>query len=218
MPTTATEWLANNPGSLDQLDELLREADVPIEIWTEIPLWMKQEIAAQLAVSFSQPYWEDIARTTGGDAAKAIQQGLDNGWSIRKIADEMKDSLGDGKYAKRRALNIARTESGHALNGARKASMTRLMVDMGPEIPMRPEWLSVLAATTRDTHAILDGVPADDEGMWTLAGIRVPWPAYYALPPQERCNCMCTIVMSFGIKDSEAHRLIQEYYDRELAL
>ena len=197
MPTTATEWLADNPGDVAALDELMLGLadDVPIGIWTEMPQWMREEIAKELTVSFNQPYWEDIAKTTMGDAEKYLRQGLEEGWSIRRIASSMMESFmdpddpnGTGQYAKMRSLRIARTESGRALNGARRLSMDRLMEDMGDAVPMRPEWLSVLGTTTRDSHASLDGVPADKDGMWMLAGYRIPYPSHYTLPASESIN------------------------------
>jgi len=108
--------------------------------------------------------------------------------------------LGGGKYAGLRARNIARTESGNALNGARKAGMDKMMAELGPQMQgvMRPTWLSVLGSTTRDTHANLDGVPADKDGMWTLAGYRIPWPAHVSLPASERCNCFPAGVLVSG--------------------
>ncbi len=104
--------------------------------------------------------------------------------------------------------------SGNALNGARKVSMDELSEELGPEVPMRAEWLSVLGTTTRDDHADLDGVPEDEEGMWTLGGIRIPWPAHYSLPPGQRCNCQCTQVTAFGLGEEESLQLIQEHQER----
>lgn len=54
---------------------------------------------------------------------------------------------------------------------------------------MKLTWLSVLGTTTRATHAMLDGVPADEDGLWELGGVRVPWPGHWSLEAGERCNC-----------------------------
>jgi len=80
---------------------------------------------------------------------------------------------------------------------------------------MVPTWLSILSATTRDAHASLHEVPADKDGMWLLAGQRIPWPGYFTLPANQRCSCYCTIYMDFGMQEEEANLLIQEYYGRE---
>ena len=198
MPTTATEWLNDHPGDVESLVQLLVDSGTDIELLTDLPPSMQKEIASQLADTFQQDYWLDIHNTTMGDATTSLQKGLNDGWSIRKIAESMRDNFidpndpeGTKKYARRRSINIARTEAGHALNGARKASMNTLMEEMGGQVPMRPSWLSVLGATTRDTHAALDGVPADENGLWDLAGYMVPWPGYTSLPAELRCNCQC---------------------------
>jgi len=214
MPSTATQWLTENPGDLAALDELLQTAGVPIQLLMEYPQWMKEAIAEQLVDTFSQDYWYNISETTGGDAERILREGLEEGWSIRRMATELQQSLGGDAYARTRARNIARTESGHALNGARRAGMDSLVDEIGQQVPMKPTWMSVLGTTTRDSHANLDGVPADSDGMWELAGVRVPWPGHMDLPPSERCNCQCSITMEFGMKENEAQSLIDEYWQR----
>ena len=216
MPTTATEWLDTNPGDVSALEEMLQGSDMPFKVFTELPLSMKQEITKQLSGSFEQPYWADIAKTTGGDAEKYLRQGLRDGWSIRRIANTMASSFQEGtvKYARKRATNIARTEAANALNGARKSSMDLLAGDLGPQVPMRSVWLSVLGNTTRGNHADLDGVPADENGLWNLGGYMIPWPGHFSLPPEERCSCQCTITLELGMKKQEADQLIGEYEQR----
>jgi len=27
---------------------------------------------------------------------------------------------------------------------------------------------------------------------------RIPWPGYYGLPPEDRCNCRCSLISEFG--------------------
>jgi hypothetical protein len=122
---------------------------------------------------------------------------------------------GDGldEYYHHRGENIARTEAGNALNGARSAAMDRFE-DQVPGLVMKKEWLSVLGETTRDSHARLDGVPEGPDGMWELAGIRIPWPAHFELPAGERCNCQCTLTWGWGLGDDEAEHLIEEYNER----
>ncbi len=216
--TTATRWLDDHPGDATKLAELMADTGMDIGIVTKLPPSMQKEISNQLANTFRQPYWDDISKTTGGDAELSLQRGLREGWSIRKIAGNMRDRFidpndpkGTAKYARRRSLNIARTEAGNALNGARKASMNALMEELAGQVPMRAAWLSVLGTTTRDTHAALDGVPADEQGLWDLAGYKVPWPGHTSLPPELRCQCQCTINMEFGLRKEDAQQLINEY-------
>lgn len=213
MASTATEWLIENPGDVAALSEMFAELDdFTIGLWTEMPEWMKKEIAVQLQEVFEQDFWQGIAETTGKDAEQALKKGLEDGWSMRRIAKEMVESLGGDQYAKNRAMTIAKTEAGNALNGARKAASDKLKQDL-PMIGIRRFWLSVLGDTTRATHADLDGVPENDDGMWELSGVKIPWPSHFKLPPGERCNCQCTTVDEFGVSDDEAQELIDLYYE-----
>jgi hypothetical protein len=219
--TSATEWLDDHPGDVAILEEMLHEvADVPISVLTEMPQWMKQEIANQLTVTFKQPYWDDIHNATLGDAERVLERGLRDGLSIRQMADQMSTSFmgSTAKYAKMRATRIARTESTGALNAARRASMDKLAADLGPQVPIRPSWLSVLADTTRDAHANLDGVPANAEGLWNLNGVMVPWPGHFTLPPGDRVNCLCSTTVEFGMGEQEAQQLIAEHEARARGL
>jgi len=223
MPSTASEWLAERPGALAEFEEMLADSGLPLDVLTEYPDWMKQSVADRLVETFEQPYWDDIAETFSGDAERWLQAGLRDGLSIRQMAQRMSQDFSGGsyKYAVNRATNIARTEAGHALNAARKDGMNRLMADVQSQLDprmggvMRPVWLSVLGTTTRDSHADLDGVPADKDGMWELAGYRIPWPGHISLPPSERCNCQCTIGMDYGLRDEHAQELIEGYHRRE---
>lgn len=213
--TTATEWLMEHPDDVAKLEEMLVDLGLPYQVFTELPPWMKKNIVQRLNESFQQDYWAKISEATAGDAEMWLTKGLQEGWSIRDMAQRMAYSFQEetGKYAMRRAENIARTESGNALNGARKGVMDQLAEDLGDRVPMKAVWMSVLGNTTRDSHAALDGVPADKNGMWYLGGVNVPWPGHYSLPPSERCNCQCSIVTEFGMLDGDAMQLIQEYND-----
>lgn len=217
MPSTASEWLREHLEDLDKLGELMEAAGLPVEAWTDLPEWMKRNIAEQLRESFAQDYWDSIHEATLGDAERVLEHGLQEGYSVDRMAEEIAHSLQEDtrKYALIRGRLIARTEMGNALNGARRGVMDSL-IDEIPELSehMRPEWVSVLGTTTRRSHAALDGVPADEDGMWELAGVRVPWPGHWSLPPEERCNCQCSIVMSFGMDADEARRLVDEYQRR----
>ncbi len=217
MPSTASEWLANIPGDVEGLEQVLIANGISIDILTEYPDWMKQEVANNLVETFSQPYWDDIHKTFLGDAEKYLQAGLSDGKSIVQMADDIAASfggVGTAEYAKIRATAIARTESSNALNGARKTGMNRLTNDPQLMGTMRPVWLSVLGTTTRDSHANLDGVPADKNGMWNLSGYDIPWPGHISLPAGERLNCQCSIVLELGMQDLEATGLIGEYNTR----
>lgn len=163
---------------------------VDIRILTEYPDWMKAKIREMLEETFEQDYWAQVNLTTKQDIDNFLVKGIQEGWSLRELADEIAPKLlQEGKYAQRRAELIARTESTHALNGAKSAAIDAIMAD--PRIVMKKVWFSALLDTTRAEHANLDGVPADKDGRWLLAGVRVRWPGDVTLPAEQRCNCYC---------------------------
>lgn len=191
------------------------------KIQTNLPLWFENEIYRRIYETVTMPYWIGITTTTLGDIEAVLSRGLVSGWSTQKIARHIRDGLISGgekpDYAQVRAKNIARTEAGHALNGARTLAYDHLKQvlskhDLADQI--KRVWLSVLGLTTRDAHADLDGVPEDSEGLWVLGGIKCRWPSDVSLPPENRCNCQCTIVTEFGMSDDEARELISEYIQR----
>lgn len=183
--STASDWL-------DQMG-----IDLPEGLSAELPGPIKTEIAEALADSFQQPFWNKIAGTTKGDVERVLRQGLREGESMQMVAEKI-SRIGP-EYSYNRGMLIARTEAGHALNSARNMSYEQFKEDMGEAGTMlNKSWLSVLGNTTRDAHAALDGVFADENGMWNLDGIWIPWPGHYELPPHQRCNCRCSIMTEFG--------------------
>lgn len=200
--TTATQWLQQHG------------ITAPPGVLTEWPPWLIKAIEEELSNAFSEDYWEEIVDvTTRDDIEAVVSDGLQNGFSITDIADNIREDLG-GDYYHGRSKNIAITEAGNALNGGRMRGIQALAEELGPEVQMRPVWLSILSNTTRDTHANLDGVPANEDGFWWLGGMWVPWPGFYGLPPGERCNCYCTVVSEFGLDDASAGQLIADYQQR----
>lgn len=203
--TTASDWLAAQDSAEDLEDVVFAtpQGNVSMRIATEWPPWMKDQIKVELKNSFSQDYWAKVNETTRTDVGRFIEKGLIDGQGIEQIARNMvPELLQEGKYALRRARNIARTESGNALNGGRKMSIDHLDEELGEAASIIASWLSILGNTTRDTHANLHGVFADKDGLWDLGGVRVPWPSHFALPVEERASCQCTVTHEFGVASS----------------
>jgi hypothetical protein len=92
---------------------------------------------------------------------------------------------------------IARTE----LNEARNTARIDGMKTVGVEYKM---WRAFGDTRTRSTHDHLNGVviPIDEDFSWTTEGkrgarrARARAPGDTRLPPGERCNCRCAIVMA----------------------
>lgn len=167
---------------------------VPAGVAMDFPDWLKTKVADELDRIFKQPYWQGISKTTRNDVAGTLEDGLLNGWSIRRMAADIESRHG-AQYTRARATNVARTESTNALNAGHAFGIERVSAETG--MAMVKEWLSVLGTTTRDSHAALDGVQSDAQGMFDLNGYRIPWPAHSSLPPHDRCSCQCTTISAF---------------------
>ena len=214
--STAAEWAEENLEDWATLEEAFRASGQSIGILNELPQWMKDNIAERLNESFSQDYWASVSETTMGNAETVLRAGIAEGQSIRDMAVQLREYFEDGgfRYARARSENIARTESANALNGARKDSVAQLQRELGDKVPIKQTWLSALGNTTRATHAELDGVPENKNGMWDLSGYEIPWPGHIDLPANERCNCQCSLTIEFGMQEDEAQQLIDDYWSR----
>lgn len=217
--STATEWLDRlDEDDVDLEDIVYRTPYGPVamSIATEYPVWMKFLLRENIEETFYQPYWETINETTGGDIEAVLERGMLDGYSINDMAKEIEEKFGSEEYPLSRGRNIARTEVGNALNATRSEVIDTMIEDLGMQAVIKKVWHSVLGNTTRDTHANIDGVPADKDGCWALGGIRCRWPGDPMLSAKERCNCQCTIVTEFGMQDDEAQELIAEHQLRQL--
>lgn len=220
--TTASDWIAKL--ETEEADELFHGwwSDLGLQIVTEQPVWMKTAVGQFLADAFDQPYWLKISETTRDDLEKFVADGIRAGQSIRTISQNIAGGLiqegEDPTYAKVRAKNIARTEAGNALNGARSIAFDHLKEVLSDKPGLvkliRRVWMSILSETTRDAHADLDGVPEDDDGKWDLNGVLCRWPSDVVLPASDRCQCYCTIVTEYGMDQEEVAQLLAEYAER----
>lgn len=88
------------------------------------------------------------------------------------------------------------------LNAGHVAGIEQIQDEIGEELTKI--WVSVLGSTTRATHAAMDGseVPVRN-GMFSLAGIDVPYPAHYSLPAADRVNCQCSVISGFAMAKAQ---------------
>ncbi len=211
--STATEWLESQGITLPTVLVFDTPAGpIDISLATEYPDWLKDKIGAELKETFDQDYWAGMNDTTRDRLHTILDNGLKSGKSIAAMASEI-SGLGES-FSKQRGRLIGRTEAAHSLNGGRNASIEGLKEELPPEAAKHigKSWLSVLGDTTRDAHANLDGKLADDEGMWSLGGVRIPWPGHISLPSKNRCNCQCSILTEVGVgaPESEIQAIIAE--------
>ena len=179
------------------------------------PEWLVENARAELEETMSQDYWINIhGETTRNDITNLLERSLLEGVSTRNIAKSI-EALG-GDYSRNRAMRIARTEIPNVLNAGHNSGINQVAEETGLDIGK--EWVSVLGNTTRDSHADIDGDQVKADGLFTLGGVDVPWPAHVALPPEERINCFCSIistVLSDEIRPTEEEDEAVEFSNTE---
>ncbi len=186
-------------GSKTTAQDYLNRLDIeaPPGVSLNAPPWLVESARAQIVESMSQPYWGDVNLVTRTALEVQLEAGITEGRSIDDIAKRINDRLG-GEFPRVRGRLIARTEITDAMNAGHSRGMRELEEETG--IPTGKEWVSVLGSTTRKSHERMDGVRTENSAaMFTLGGVQVPWPGHYKLPPQERCNCQCSVIGSFNM-------------------
>ena len=163
------------------------------DIATELPVWFLEAVQQRLTETFAQPYWTEISEHTKDQIENIVKQGIQSGLSSREVAKLIGETAPD--RAGYRAMNAARTETGNALNYGHHAGIEQLQAETG--IEMASEWLSVCGSTSREEHCQLDGETATLDETFDVGGYPARWPGDELLPPEQRCNCQCTVLSSF---------------------
>ncbi len=157
-----------------------------------MPEWLLEAARESLGEAFAQDYWQDIGKTTRNDIETTVQDGIERGLSMRKVAAAIVEKHG-GLYSMTRAMMVARTETPNALLGGHAAGISQLEEEAG--FPIGKEWLSAFQTFSRGSHTAKDGSRTKTaNGMFTLNGVRIPWPAHTNLPAKDRVNCLCNMI------------------------
>jgi hypothetical protein len=118
---------------------------------------------------------------------RALNDGLALGKSYARMARDLKNAINATLY---QATRIIRTEGQTAQTAAQDAAYTRAN-EQGVDLDIY--WDSTLDLRTRDSHASMDGVKRNENGLFRLAGGTAPYPAWAGLPAAERINCRCRL-------------------------
>jgi len=140
---------------------------------------------------------------------REITHSLLRGESIPKVADRLQ---GVTNMDRNSAIRNARTSMTGAENLGRNESV-QYMRDHG--IDMIKEWSATLDNRTRETHMMLNGTRADENGLFGVGILNIPieYPADPRGDPSEIYNCRCRL----NIVPKEYSREInQENYERWL--
>jgi uncharacterized protein (DUF2062 family) len=155
----------------------------------EMPRQIQQAIIQSLTATFLQPYWFGIEETTKGRIAAVLERGAMGRWTRQEVVENLNKTLG-GKKASSRALSIARTEMTNAFNAGHMAAIG--VLEQAGYVNGR-EWVAVSDEATRFNHAFASGQVVSGREMFVVGGHTCRYPADYALPPEERCYCRCTV-------------------------
>jgi hypothetical protein len=88
---------------------------------------------------------------------------------------------------------VARTETVGAFNAGAVDTFRQLAAVQGLDV--RQVWLSTGDDRTRHTHQVADGQMVDLGERFEVGGFSAAYPADPFLPPQERINCRCTLLI-----------------------
>lgn len=189
------------------------------EMTEEIPLSFTMLTDKQINVIINTPVANrKLSTRLKGNSTKMKQnlnrvltRGFAKGLSTQKMAVQIAE-IGGANY--RRALNIARTESGRVTSVARQQSQNHAK-SLG--LKLEKQWISTLDKLTRHTHQLLDGKIVGIDEYFEIAGHKALQPHMFGIAAED-CNCRCrtiTIVNGMGPelrRDNETKEVI-EYQD-----
>ena len=130
-----------------------------------------------------------MSETTVEGVYATIENGIDEGKTVKEISDDLRAKFSDIKEIGSRAMTIARTEVLTAVSLGQAAAMK----DAAKVVPdLQKMWISANDDRVRDSHEVLHGdiVPHGKEFDNGLQFPRDP-----SGPPEEVINCRCTWIM-----------------------
>jgi uncharacterized protein with gpF-like domain len=160
----------------------------------EVPANVLAGIKRHLADIAAQPYWIEIQQTTEKRLTEVIKEGIEAGFNGYRLGRSIRDAMGPAT-SKARAAAIARTESTGAINAGHYVQMQEVDAD----IIIAKEWSTAGDQDVRTTHSDVNGQRVARDADFEVPGGKMgdelaPYPGYYGLSPQNRCNCRCTII------------------------
>ena len=130
-----------------------------------------------------------MSETTVEGVYATIENGIDEGKTVKEISDDLRAKFSDIKEIGSRAMTIARTEVLTAVSLGQAAAMK----DAAKVVPdLQKMWISANDDRVRDSHEMLHGdiVPHGKE-----FGNGLQFPRDPSGPAEEVINCRCTWIM-----------------------
>lgn len=165
------------------------------EMSEEIPLSFALLTDKQIATIINTPVaGRKLSTRLKGNSTKmkknlnrVLTRGFSKGWPTQKMAAQIAE-IGGANY--RRAMNIARTESGRVTSVTRQQSQQHAK-ELG--IKAEKKWVSTLDGDTRNNHRKLDGqIRAIDE-YFEVGGLKTLQPHMFGIASED-CNCRCRTI------------------------
>jgi hypothetical protein len=165
--------------------------------------WVKATVASQVTL---------IDEETRLQLAALITRGLDEGWTHKQIAYEIRHTYEVVEYLDRegdlrvlgvlrgdretnlqyRPMLIARTEVGMASSKGANMEAVSLNQDVQPlGIELRKKWVSLVDSRSRPEHAAMNGTTIHLDDAYNVDGARMMHPHDPAGGASNVCNCRC---------------------------
>lgn len=167
-------------------DMPLTEAEIAEVLSFELPPNVTRSVFKHTTEIMDKPYWKDMNDTAKDRMKWSIQEGVEEGKTLRQIAGDIQGDIGSDEV---RAQRIATTEltgslnAGHVVNGeeAEEAGVTIVKT-----------WVTIGDDKVRPDHEESDGqVVEGSAGLFDVGGEQAPYPGFADLSADNRINCRC---------------------------
>ncbi len=197
--TTQIKSAIGNRGTFDPDDPDINKsvkrgwADIPITeeeqqaiLSFELPASVTRRVLAHTGEIMSKPYWKDVNETERQRMLWSIQEGIEEGRTLKQIADSIAKDIDTDEV---RAKRIATTE----VTGAYSAgAIVEAEEGEAAGLTIIKTWANLGDDKVRDTHVEADGqVVVGAAGLFEVGGFKTPRPGWPDLPAEERCGCRC---------------------------
>ncbi len=125
-----------------------------------------------------------VMSTTEMSLAGLITTGIDEGWSVNTLADEIGKLF--TQFRGPRALTIARTEIARSFNAGQLEALKQMSIP-------RKMWISQLDDRVRETHLEAHGQVRGVDAPFLVGGESLMFPLDPNGSPENTINCRCTL-------------------------
>jgi hypothetical protein len=122
-----------------------------------------------------------ISDTTKEYIMKIISKGIDEGWSIQRMTEEIERE----DYLDGRVRRILRTESNRAINYGNELAADKF------DYQVQKRWVAVHDNRTRHAHLAADGQTVDQAGSFDVAGEQLEFPGDPKGSASNTIMCRC---------------------------